>query len=252
MRFIGSKLGKIIFFLIMVIFVSNSNAAEVKICGVEWPPFTKGKTIQEGISSEIYREIFQRRLGFKLIIRAMPWARCLSEVKKGNFDAVSDNLSTSDFINGKYAHSVYALAMYVNQDSTEKTFKGLNSLIGKKVGMVRGYGYTPKIKEFKGWKVHLAVKDEHLIKMLDEGRLDYIINDIFSAPIMAEKFKIKIRAIFPLVDSTPLYLAFNKEKEELAKQYDEELGKLIKEGMVDKIYKNNSSIPYVDISKYMN
>ena len=58
---------------------------DIKLCGVEWPPFTfvvQGKMVK-GISLDVYREAF-RRLSHNSSTSVLPWARCKLAVIQGD------------------------------------------------------------------------------------------------------------------------------------------------------------------------
>lgn len=125
--------------------------------------------------------------------------------------------------------------MYVRQNFPQTTFSW-EDMKGKFVGMVRGYDYTEKIKNFDGWVPIFSTTDELLIKKLHAKRYDYVILDIFAVPILSERLGIKIKMLTPLIDSTKLYLVFNKNNAEIAKEYDKVIGKMIQDGTMDSIY----------------
>ncbi|OQW92235.1 MAG: ABC transporter substrate-binding protein [Beggiatoa sp. IS2] len=224
-----------------------SGAEKLKLCGVEWPPFTHSKNgeIVNGISFDVYTEAFRRlQMDFETI--EIPWSRCLKYVEDGEYDAVIDNAALEPFLYGKFPTAIYPLAIYVRHDFPQETFSW-DEMKGKTVGMVRGYDYTEKVKQFEGWKKELADTDEQMLRKLQKNRYDYVVLDIFAAPILAKQLGIELKKLNPLIDVTTLYLVFGKHKAEIAKQYDQVIGKMIQEGLLDTIYKKYLPYSYTDL-----
>jgi len=96
-------------------------------------------------------------------------------------------------------------------------------------------------------KGDFANTDEQMLKKLQGKRYDYVVLDIFAAPILAKQLKIEIKQLNPLMDVTKLYMVFGKHKAELAKQYDQVIGKMIQEGVLDTIYKRHLPYSYADL-----
>lgn len=236
-------------FTLLACFNNISHAEKLKLCGVEWLPFTdstNGK-ISKGISFDIYTEVFRRlQMDFETI--ELPWKRCLQFVAEGKYDAVIDNAALEPFLYGKFPTAIYPLAIYVRHDFPQETF-AWGGMKDKTVGMVLGYDYTEKIKKFTGWKGDFANTDEQMLKKLQGNRYDYVVLDIFAAPILAKQLNLEIKQLKPVVDVTMLYLVFGKHKKELAEQYDQMIGKMIQEGVLDAIYKRYLPYNYTDLMK---
>jgi len=243
----GATMIKIIITICLSVFSLSVSANEVKLCGIEWPPFTyvdNGKIVK-GISHDIHEEAF-KRLDLKFERSVMSWSRCVAQVENGVYDAVIDNAPVAPFIYGKVPTGVYPLGVYVLGDSTESKFTW-DKMKDKKVGMVRGYDYTESIINFKDWKVKHAKSDHQMLLKLKAKRTDYAILDIFSASIIAKKADVNIKMLTPLVDSTNLYLVFNKDKQALASLYDNAIQSMVDDGTMNKIYKTYLEYDYSQI-----
>lgn len=230
-----------VLFLLLTLLVSHSTqlkADPVKICAIDWPPYTfagndhKANQIVKGISYEIVSEVFNR-LDKSFTMEVLPWARCLKLVKDGSYDGIMDDSDPADQL--RPATGFYPLAIYVPQDASEAVFNWQN-MNKKVVGMVNGYAYTQAITDFDGWEKRLVVRDEQLIHMLKTGRLNYILMDIFSAPILAKQHRVSVKPLLPLVDSTKLHLVFSENRQLLSKAFDEQVKELISEGVLDRVY----------------
>lgn len=231
--------------------VAGSSAKEtLKLCGVEWPPFTyvENNSIVAGLSHDIIKEAFGR-LDVSVVIDSIPWPRCEFYVKHGKYDAILDNSLIGDWlIKGQYPATKYTLAVYVRDDFDQTKFSW-ESLAGKTVGFVRGYDYTERIKNYRGWDKELSSTDEQLLVKLKVKRYDYVVLDTYGAPLLAEKLNIKIRKLEPEIDSTNLYLSFNNQHTEILKAYDEIISQMIDDGSMDKLYLKYLPHNYSDILK---
>jgi polar amino acid transport system substrate-binding protein len=240
---------KVILVLVLFLIIGSPvSAKEIKLCGVHWPPFTysEGKTLVRGISIEIYTEAF-KRLGMTFVADKLPWKRCLQSVKSDKHSAIIDaSARKGDYAAGKNPTSLYPLAVYVRADHPESTFSW-DLMQGKSVGMVSGYYYTAKIEAFKGWKRENARSDEISMKKLIAKRYDYILSDILTAPILADKLNVKIKRLEPLIDKSNLFLVFNHKQKDLLEKYDATIKAMIDDGTIDKIYLSHLKNSYSEI-----
>lgn len=225
----------------------------LKICGVSWPPFTEANDdgrLVKGISIDIYTEVF-RRLKIVPNFIEIPWVRCEHGVKAGEFDAIIDNASLPEYIHPSTPTSFYPLSAYVKTTNSMKSFSWTqmeNIVIGK----VRGYDYTPKISAFNRWKILEAQSEEHLVALLEGGRVDVAILDYFYGPILVKQKNADIRPLEPPMDSTPLYLDFNQNFEALASKVDQTLQELMIEGFLDDVYTRHLGETYSTIQQKSN
>jgi polar amino acid transport system substrate-binding protein len=209
----------------------------LSICGVSWPPFThsdKKGSLAKGISIDIYTEAF-RRLNIKPYFIEIPWIRCERGVQTGEFQAIIDNASLPDYTHPSTPTSFYPLVAYVKNASQLKQFswKQMEKLT---VGKVRGYDYTAAISAYSKWNIIEANSEEQLVSLLEGGRVDIAILDYFYGPILVKEKGSRIRALEPVMDSTPLYLDFNLKFESLAVALDKVLQELLIEGFLDDVY----------------
>ncbi|MCX4027746.1 transporter substrate-binding domain-containing protein [Endozoicomonas sp. SM1973] len=239
------------YILIIISLLASFNlwAKELKLCGVEWPPFTYGENnrLVKGISIDVYKEAFPR-MEMKFTADQLPWARCLKDVEDGYYDAVIDNANLPPYIVADTPTSVYPLGIYVRNDFPQDKFSW-DSITGKSVAMVTAYDYTKKIAAFTGWKRVDFASDEKVLQALQLKRYNYALIDVFSAPILSKKVGIEIKLLKPVVDSTNLYLAFSPKNSHLVKQFDEAIKVMIKEGIMDIIYRKYISMSYSEVLK---
>jgi len=235
--------------LVLLAFAGTAVSEPVRLCGVEWPPFTYAENddIKNGISFRVYQEAF-RRLGVTFEAHALPWPRCLRAVEAGIYDAVIDNANLEPFVAGNHPTASYPLAVYVRADFPVDTFSW-EFMQGKRIGMVRGYDYTPTIANFKGWRPRYFNNDEQLLRVLQAGRIDYALGDLYSVPILSARIDTEIKRLRPLVDSTDLYLVFNADRTDLMRRYDAVISDMIEDGTLDAIYLEFMPLSYSDVMR---
>ncbi len=229
----------------MLLFASRSFALDVKVCAVEWPGFVtveKGQ-ITGGASYEVLQQTF-RRMGYRLIMDALPYRRCLHEVRIGNYDAMSDVAPRPGFIASHWPVSIWSNAVWVRNNSSRKFFTDLDSLRGLSVGLVRGYIYPSPINEFLDWNVDYATSDAVNLHKLAAGRIDVAIADYQSSSYYIAKYHLKVRPLWPAVAQQLEFVLFNEMNGELAKKFDTSLKALLDDGTVDRIYRTNAHLDF--------
>lgn len=224
-------------------------ATTVKLCGVDWPPFTNSHhgTLTHGLSIDVYSEAF-RRLGMKIDVKSMPWQRCMKLVKHGSMDALIDNTHSDDFIHGPTPTAFYPLAIYVRSDAKQSKFSWA-AMENKNVAMVKGYDYTEKIASFKLWNKLYAQSESILVKMLKAKRFDYILLDPFAAKNLEITHDVKLKMLTPVIDTAELYLVFNHDKSVLMNKFDAKIIEMINDGTMNRLYLNYLPTSYTDFVK---
>ena len=132
-----------LFTLILLATLSLSPHADtITAAGDPWPPFLDPDHPQQGVAIAIAREAFKSQ-GHDLEFTFVPWARAIDGVKTGDYDALIGTWWTEE----RTAFLKYSEPYLTNQIKFIKRkgdpfeFDGLDSLAGKTVGTVRGYGY---------------------------------------------------------------------------------------------------------------
>jgi len=187
-----------------------------------WPPyeFSEGDKVS-GCSTETVGQVF-KRMGVTIRkLKIYPWARGMYLLKQGKIDAMytaskdkerekkfyfpPEDLFLSKwvfFINKKYAHKL--------------KFDSFRDLQGKRVGVVRGYNYTPEFWEFlKKEQNYKEVRSDDLnFKKLFKNRIDYTVNEYGSGLALIKSLGLS-NQIIALTDNplkvSPMYVIFSKK-----------------------------------------
>lgn len=179
---------KSLYLLGFVISVAAGTAEEsqkpLKVCTVDWPPFTvmdsKGAGIT-GIHTEMVQKIFDF-MQIKAEITSLPWKRCLSLVETGEYDAVY----SASFKDDRAKYMLYPqealdeveYVFVTTKDpktvawDDKRTFANLPQPLGSPLG----FSVTTDLKKEQGLKIDDgAVTDRTNFEKLLAGRVQSIV-----------------------------------------------------------------------------
>ena len=119
--------------IIFPLFSINAEERVVRFVTVDWPPFFAENLPQQGYVSEVTREAF-KRVGYKVTIDFVPWARALKMVEYGDADAALGAYYTPE----RATYSVYSKPIVKSPDvffkkkgsSALNTYENLKDLKG--------------------------------------------------------------------------------------------------------------------------
>jgi len=171
-----------------------------------------------GFSTRIVKMVFDEMKTDIGNISTYPWKRAIVMLKKGKADA----LFSANYTQDRTAFAFYPeepivispWIMWVRKENPLK-FESFEDLIGKKVGVVRGYSYTPEFWSFiKKHKIYAeVVNDEMNFKKLSAGRVDFIVAELGNGLFISRTIKLDEK-IIPLLNNpikkAGLFIIFNK------------------------------------------
>jgi polar amino acid transport system substrate-binding protein len=237
---------KILASLSLVLFVAcavPAHSAEVIAFDEGNPPFmytSNGKAA--GVYPALIAEAF-KRMNVDVEIQAVPWKRALEGLDRG-INAVGGIYKNGDRLK-KYDYSEKlfdeVITVYV-QAGKGAAFKGIDSLKGKTVGVIRGWSYGDDFDEAvknKVLTVEPVAGDSQNFHKLVESRLDGVlaIKESAAAEIASSGLADKIEALSPPMSSNPSFLAFAKSsnKTDLIAKFNAALADMHRDGSFDKI-----------------
>jgi polar amino acid transport system substrate-binding protein len=218
---------KILVFLVVILFSSTGLYAQEKIVTLatltDFVPFCfrKENSIQvhkeiiapgsdsvqlQGYSWDVVRESYHA-VGYTIELYVLPWARCMHYLNSDKVDAIFPANRTEkrdDFYrySKEYVDRIRMVA-YVPRD-TEITWRGLSSLHGLTVGVVREWAYGKK------WESNRHIKKESMdtilqsFQVLEKKRLDAVVGYevVYDYVLKSEGIKEKYKKIgdFDIVD----------------------------------------------------
>ena len=161
-------------------------ASTLTVRADNWPPYNGDPTAAKpGYMIEVLKEIFEPQ-GITIDYQLMPWTRALHDVNTGKFDAVvgTDAEESPEMILPEENFGLLSNAMYIRKNTAWR-YKGVSSLEGMRLGVIDGYSYGPVVDAYieqnrNSGKVFVVNGDDalpKLIKMLQAGRIDVVVED---------------------------------------------------------------------------
>lgn len=197
---------------------SSAEREVIVVGGDEWCPYNCGVDDDlPGFCVEITREVFKAR-GIGVTYVVLPWEDAVRDARAGKVNAIIGAIKEDapDFIfpEREIAHSRNILIV---RSGASWKFAGLESLNGKKIGVVEGYaygtGFDEYFKEHPGIAVPVTGEEpkEILLKKLLSKEIDAFIED----PNVLLNF-LRVQGTLDLIDvaggpaeSDPVYIAFS-------------------------------------------
>ncbi len=230
------------------VFVSKTNAEmkSIDIVCDEWPPYqTVEKNQVSGFSTKVVKTVLER-MNVKInSLKVYPWKRAITMIENGDADALFSANHTKDrtkfafYPDEKIITSPWV--MWVREEDNLK-FESFDDLLGKKVGLVRGYSYTTDLWNFvKKHNIYEeVVTDEQNFRKLNGGRVDFISAELGNGLYLVKY--LGIDKIIPLkknpIKLEGLYIIFNKKNvpKSFVDNFSDELKKLKQEPLYNLLY----------------
>lgn len=124
-----------------------SGAERVLLAAADpWPPFADEKNSEGGLSLEIIRAAYKTQ-NIDVHMKFVPWARAEAGVKQGSYDILINVWHTEARAVELYFSAPYAFSTikFIKRKGDPFEFGGIESLEGKRLGAVRGYGYGEQL-----------------------------------------------------------------------------------------------------------
>lgn len=237
------------FFCFFLLFISPPLFAKktVRLCTVDWPPFTivdKSSNQIEGIHVDIVNEVF-KRIDLNVEIESIPWKRCLKMVEDGQRDgvfAVSYNKDRARYLlYPKEPLDIveYVVATTVHPEKAGWSEKKQFSSVLQPLGSPQGYSVTADLKKEIDLKVDDgAVNDRVNFQKILGGRVNSIVmlRQALDQMIKSEDAASKIYILEPpYVEGKKYYIGIRKSYK------DEEIGAEFLVGAIDKTIEHLTS-----------
>lgn len=164
--------------LVCCFLVTDLKAEPLRAVADPWPPYVSPTMPDQGLATRIVREAL-RRQGFELELDFVPWARALRMVRGGEADLLVAAWWTKERAAYLQYSEPYAIndVRFIKRSGDPFEYAGLESLTGKRVGVIRNYGYNDAFYNADNYQrvenVDLLVN----IRMLLAGRIDLAVED---------------------------------------------------------------------------
>ncbi len=230
--------------LILTIIGSSSLYAEkITAVGDPWPPFLDPNQASQGIIAEIATAAYATQ-GYELETTFVPWARAVAGVKNATFDLLIGTWLTEERTKFLMFSKPYLnnSIKFIKKKGDTFNYSGLESLTGKSIGVVRGYGYGDELLNAKNFKRPEAKNFIGNIRKLVAGRIDLTLEDVIVAKaiIAKEQPDLLDKIEFSNTDysTNALYVTSglaNARHKELIEAFNKGLAVIKKSGEYDKI-----------------
>lgn len=150
-------------------------AAEPRLATLEYPPYSSQAQAAGGSIVELTRSAFATQ-GYTPEIDFMPWARVRAGLRSGRYQgalALWPEEIKEEQLHASRPLFYSQLGFFVRRD-THVRFADLGDLRGRRVGIVRGYGYPQRILG-SGIVTEEAVDDISNLRKLAARRFDLVL-----------------------------------------------------------------------------
>jgi len=190
----------------------------------------------DGYSWDIFRESLHI-MGYTIQLKVEPWARALKEFEAGEVDllfpAGKNKKRLAKFNYSQQAINEAHFVIYINTTDSIQ-WHGLTSLIGLKIGVIRGYNYGNKWNDTKGISKVYVKNIITGFEMLEKGRLDGFVGYEFNWDYHLNKqgWVGKFQKLANLGSTNEYVVALknNKQGQQLLNDFDLGKQKLINNG----------------------
>ncbi len=173
---------------LMLVLSLSAKAETITAAGDPWPPFLDPDEPKQGIALEIVRAALATQ-GMEVKMHFVPWARAIKGVKESDYDVLIGTWYTEE----RTQYLAYSDPYLENQIKFIKRkgdgyeYQGLDSLSGKSVAVVRGYGYGDEFLNHPGFKRPEAKDLISNLRKLVSNRVDLTLEDEIVARAMMKK-----------------------------------------------------------------
>lgn len=233
------------FLLCTLVLISaiSVQAEKITAVGDPWPPFLDPNQASKGIISEIATAAYATQ-GYELEMTFVPWARAVAGVKNASFDLILATWLTEERTKFLMFSDPYLnnSLKFIKKKGSDFEYSDLNSLTGKSVGVVRGYGYSDDFLSADNFKRPEANRFIGNIRKLVAGRIDLTLEDeiVAKAIIAKEQPELldEIEFSKTAYSTNALYVTSglaNTKHKELIEAFNKGLAEIKKSGEYDKI-----------------
>jgi polar amino acid transport system substrate-binding protein len=229
----------------LVFLATAGQAMTITAAGDPYPPYGDPKHPDGGLGMEIIRAAYKTQ-GHEVTMEYVPWARAETGVKNGTYDIVPFTWRTDARVKVLLFSTAFAVGnvRFIKRKGDPFEFHGLDSLKGKLVGTVLGYGYGDAFMQSTTFVRENGKDLMTNIKKLLRNRVDLTLEDeiVARAAISAEDPEAleQIEFVKTPLSVNPLYVTAglqNPKAREIISAFNKGLEVIKANGTYDKIFK---------------
>lgn len=192
-----------------------AGAAELRLATLEYPPYSSAHLAGGGSIVELTVRAFATQ-GQAVRIDFLPWARVRADLHSGLYQGALA-LWPQEIREEKLIASrplFYSqLGLFVRRSKPAR-FKQVSELRGRKVGIVRGYGYPPHLLH-SGLVLEEAVDDISNLRKLKARRFDLVLLErTVGETLIQGDAELRGKLVWqePALERIPLFVGFRPQK----------------------------------------
>lgn len=209
-----------------------------------YPPFMYATADQKavGVYPALIAEAFSRA-GVAVRLHAVPWKRALAETDAGMGGIGGVYMNQQRLLRYDYSDAIFVERLQaVVRKEKAFPFKGLESLAGKRVGVLRGWSYGDAFDQARAsglFRAEEVDNDAQNLAKLKAGRIDVMIagREGADASIALSDKPSDYIVLEPPLSETVAYLAFPKQlkKRDVIDAFNQAMVSMRQDGTWDKI-----------------
>ena len=229
----------------------DQETGTVQLVADPYPPYQYGEGgAIRGVDQEIIAAAFKEH-GMNIVTRLLPWEDCLQFLKEGKAHGLFQITPTGErekaYIFSKPLR-VAKTVFYRKAENPLSFGEGVDisgQLKKHRVGVVRGYSYSPLIDGLGESSRREADSQETLLTGLLRGDFDLIVMDWGVAEYMTQKWAIgNIEKVSGYESTRQLHVAFHPSRQEIADRFNSGLDKVKEKGIFDRIFECYGLTPF--------
>jgi polar amino acid transport system substrate-binding protein len=236
---------------LFVALAAPAQAAPLKVCTVDWPPYTVSEGRQvSGMHTDMISAVFQH-LKREVQIDQIAWERCLKELETGGYDAAY----SASFKSDRTEYAIYPKTALQTVSYVVVAAKGSGAgwdshkdaaKLAQPIAAPRGFSVTADLQKMPGVTVDDgSATDLQDMQKLGAGRIKSVVIEASVAKSMIEKLKLadKVDVLTPeFVTGKDYFLIVSKKSggsaataQKLADEIAVTLAGMRSDGELDKI-----------------
>jgi polar amino acid transport system substrate-binding protein len=220
----------------------------VSIATSEWLPYCGNFLPNYGIEPEIVTAAYSRK-GYTVKFDFMAWTRVLEDVRDGKYDAATSASFTEERAKEYFYSESYMQSPIVFYRRTGEAihWNRLEDLKLYKIGVVRGYSYSPGFDKADFLQKKEAPTDilnikKLLLKQADLIVMDQMVGHYIINNKLSNHERNNLEVMYPPLISDKLHLMFSKKAPDVSEKiaaFNDGLKEIREDGTLQKIMEKN-------------
>ncbi|WP_245615893.1 transporter substrate-binding domain-containing protein [Andreprevotia chitinilytica] len=203
-----------------------------------YPPFNYKENNQlAGFEVELAQALAQK-LGVKVEFTTSEWSAILAGLQAGKYDVVINQVGITDKRKETFdfsePYTISSPQLIIRKDE-KRTFKSLDDLKGKKLGLGQGTNFADLAKAVGGIDVKTYPGAQEYLQDLALGRIDAALNDSLLIPYIVKKTKLPLKPGAPVGELEKSGIPFAKGNPKFKTALNKALADLEADGTFAKI-----------------